>query len=136
MSNAPALQLSSPPDLLRRFVALPHKLCIRTKDLHLHLTTNERQLAAALGEVVERCAGDTVQMKLTILCDPDLPPELNDAIVTNIGDSIFLSFGRACLIAVQPPNREATGFVAAELLDGGWSDAVVPALMAVVAEIQ
>ncbi len=130
MSNAPVLPLSEPPDLLRRFVPLPHDLCVRNEDLHLHLTTNEPRLAAALGSIAE-CGNDN-NMKCTISCDPDVSASFGDEIGIDTGDSTFLSFGRACVIAINREKREITGFVAAGILEGAWPVIVVPALMAAI----
>jgi hypothetical protein len=102
----------------------------------LHFITNEPRLATALGNTAVVCDGGTSKMKCTILCDSELPPESGEGISTETSDTVFLSFGRGCLITVDRENREIIGFVAAELLDGSWSAVIVPALMAVMAGMQ
>lgn len=134
MSNAPVLQLSEPPDLLRRFVSLSYELCVRIQGLHLHLATNEPRLAAALGSIAGDCRSDSIKMQCTIFCDPDLSPDLGEKIEIDAGDSIFLSFGRACVIAIDREKRQITGFVAAGALEGAWPAIVVPALTALIVE--
>lgn len=136
MSNTPELQLSSPPDLLRRFVPLPYEVCIRSANSHLHFRTNEPRLATALGTTATECGSDIAKIKCTILCDSELSAELSEGIVLETSDAVFLNFGRECLIAVDRETQEVTGFVAAELLEGAWSATIVPALMAVMAGIQ
>ncbi len=136
MSNVPALQLSDPPDLLRRFVSSPNEFCIRSAGLHLRFRTNEPQLATTLGETVLECEGEGASINGTILFDSDLSVELSEAILLVTSDAVFLSFGRACLIAIARENREVSGFVAAELPNGAWSDLIVPALVAAIAELQ
>lgn len=133
MSSALAPRFSEPPDLLRRFVPLPYVLCVRNESLHLHLTTNEPRLAAALGTIAGECRSDSIRIQCTIFCDPDLSPELGEEIRIDTRDSVFLSFGRACVIAIDANTRDITGFVAADLLQGPWPDQVVPSLMAAIA---
>src|SRR5512146_2399340 len=106
MSNAPALPLSSPPDLLRRFAPLPHDLCIRSRKLHVHLRTNEPGLAAALGKIAGECRDKGTAMKWTIISDSELQADLGEAISIKTSDSTILTFGRAGLFVIAYANRE------------------------------
>ena len=134
MSNPPVFRLSNPPDLLRRFVPLPYGFCVHTESLHLHFTTNESRLADTLASITGECAGNGPKIKCTLLCDSDLSPELGDQNIVETDTSVFLTFERACVIAIDRKNREITGFIAADLLKGAWPAIVLPALMAMIVE--
>lgn len=126
MSIAPALQLPDPPDLLRRFVPTPHEACIRCDGLHVHLRTNESRLVEKFGRMGSCNGGD---VKWTMVCDPELPSPLSDPLAIESAAVLFLSFGRACFMAIDRANQEITGFMSAAISDKEWLKVILPAVL-------
>ena len=128
MSITPALQLPDPPDLLRRFVPTPHEGCIRRDGMHVHVQTNECRLVEKFGRT-ESCSGGGV--KWTMVCDPELPTGLSEPLEIESEAVFFVSFGRACFVAIDREQGEITGFMSAGISDEEWSRVIFPAVLRV-----
>ena len=119
------LPLTEPPDLLRRFVATPHEKLLKSGDLLLLVRTNAERLLRAAGAAAD---DEVRRAEWTIVADADMPSELEDALVVHSATTSFLSFGRACYVAVDHEKEEITGFISAGISDDVWMGVVLPAV--------
>ncbi len=125
--------LSDTPDLLRRFVPTLHEGWIESGDFRIHLKTNEKRLLRFGGWIEEsRC--EVGGANWGMVCDAEMSPELGDPLVLDGQATSFLSFGRACYVAMDHEKKEITGFLSAGISDEGWAGVVLPAVMKVAAE--
>lgn len=132
MPDQPMLPLTEPPDLLRRFVPTAHEACIRTGDLRIRMRTNDARLLRLADGADHKCGVSEVEW--TMVCDPEMSPELGDPVVLNGQTMSVLSFGRACYVAMDHEKKEITGFVSAGISDDDWTGVLLPALSEMVAE--
>lgn len=133
MPNRPMLPLSEVPDLLRRFAPTAHEGCIRSGDLHIRLRTNDvRLLHARPGVDVDRREVDGPEW--TMVCDAEMAPEFGEPLVIDVGTASFVSFGRACYVAIDRTKNEITGFISAGISDEDWGSMVLPKVLELFAD--
>lgn len=132
-SDLPMLQLTEPPDLLRRFVPTPHEACVQSGDLRVRMRTNEARLLRLAGGL-EDCDCHAHRADCTILCDAEMPAVLGSPLVLEVGTTSFLGFGRACYVGVDHERDEVTGFVSAGISDDEWVGVILPAVLEMIAE--
>jgi hypothetical protein len=134
MWNEPALLLPELPDLLRRFTSTPYEECLNSGDLSLHIKTNEPRLVDILRGL------DGLwwhgEATWTMLFDPELPATLGEAMAMESGAITFISFGRACMIAIDGEKKDITGFVSTAISEREWSARILPELQKLMAEMQ
>jgi len=128
MSNRPMLPPTEIPDLLRRFVPTSHEACIRSENLHVTLRTNDvRLLHTTPGVDIDGREVDGPEW--TMVCDAEMVPEFREPLVIDVGTTSFVSFGRACYVAIDRTKNEIAGFISAGISDEDWGSMVLPKVL-------
>jgi hypothetical protein len=74
------------------------------------------------------------EVEWTMVCDPEMSPQLGDPVVLDGETTSFLSFGRACYVAMDYERNELTGFVSAGISDDDWTGMILPAVSKMIEE--
>ena len=133
MSTNSVLQLPDPPDLLRRFVETPLERFVILEGKRVLLRTNHQGCYELLSRHAGGCEGDESDLTWTIVCDPDMPPDLGEATVMESGSVAVLYFGRGCFMALQRDQMELMGFISNSVDEHKLEEIILPRVRELIA---
>lgn len=115
------------PDLLRRFVAAPHKATGCCGDSRIALQTNDPELASALA--VRDISSNEPSLNVRIIRDEAAPLGVSNVTLLEAWPLTTLQWGTGTVLTLDHERCEALGFLASSVSNQQFLDEVLPTLL-------
>jgi hypothetical protein len=119
------------PDLLRRFVSVPHQSSFHSGDIYVRLETNDLSLADALqsAPVVFATKNESTACHWKLIRDDDAPCGEQEVTILSLGEVSTLLSGMGTLITIDRRRHEVLGFIAPDVSAGQFVSLLVPVIL-------
>lgn len=108
--------MSGVPDLLQRFVPVPHACSLIAGDIHLQLETNDPSIVTAMRSVASPASkNEKASYSWKLIRDNKAPRGRREVTILTSGALSTLLLGAGTIIAIDRQRREVLGFIASDV---------------------